>query len=35
MIGPMMANLPIEEKRVSDWVSRCQSRPALARATAM
>jgi glutathione S-transferase len=34
MLGPMMADLPIDEKRVADWVSRCQSRPALARATA-
>jgi glutathione S-transferase len=34
MIGPMLANLPVEEKHVSDWVARCQSRPALARAIA-
>lgn len=31
-IGPMLANLPIEEKSVSDWLVRCQSRPALAKA---
>jgi glutathione S-transferase len=31
-LGPMLANLPVDEKRVADWLARCQSRPALAKA---
>jgi len=31
-VGPMIANLPVDEKRVADWLARCQSRPALAKA---
>jgi len=31
-LGPMMGQLSIDSKRASEWLSRCQSRPALARA---
>ncbi len=31
-LGPMMAGLDLDSKRVSDWLARCQGRPALARA---
>jgi glutathione S-transferase len=31
-VGGMMGSMPVEEKRVQDWIGRCTSRPALARA---
>jgi glutathione S-transferase len=31
-LGPMMGQLSIDSKRASDWLARCQGRPALARA---
>jgi glutathione S-transferase len=31
-VGGMMGGLPVDDKRVQDWVGRCSSRPALAKA---
>ena len=34
-VGGMMGGMPVEEKNVQEWVSRCTSRPALAKAMHM
>ena len=30
--GAMMGGMPVDDKRVQEWVGRCSSRPALAKA---